>query len=112
MKATKYFLPHILMISMNNFLTLNQLHNLQGAVKTENARLLARKKIIKNFKTVGAPGWLSWLRLQLLISAQVRSQGCEIESGSMLSRESAQDSLSLPLRPPPTLSCSHSLSLK
>lgn len=43
MKATKYFLPHILMVSMNKFLTLNQLHNLQGTVKNENARLLVQK---------------------------------------------------------------------
>lgn len=39
-------------------LTLNQLHNSQGAVKNENASLLVkkRKKKFKNFKMVGVLG--------------------------------------------------------
>ena len=49
---------------------------------------------------LGAPGWLSWLIMQLLISAHdLRVMGWSLTLDSMLSLESASDSLS----PTPTV---------
>ena len=52
---------------------------------------LTQKSSIKN-NSLGVPGWLSWLNLQLLVSAQVTISwvmGWSSPSGSMLSREFA-----------------------
>ena len=71
--------------------------------------------LIKKWALVGPPGWLSQLRIRLLISAQVMIQGREIEPCTDLcacaSMEPVWDSLS-PC-PPLTLTsaCLRSLSL-
>ena len=52
----------------------------------------------KVHKNVGAPGWLSQLSHQLLVSAQVIILGLNLASGSAFSEESAYGfSFSLPL---------------
>ena len=54
----------------------------------------------------GVPGWLSWLSLRLLISAQFMFTwfvGSSLESGSALTAWSPVGILSLPLSAPPPL---------
>ena len=58
----------------------------------------------------GAPGWLSWLSIQLLVLAQVmisQFMGLSPASGSVLTyRASLEFSLSLSLSAPPPLALS------
>ena len=56
-----------------------------------------RKILLKLFKIeiVGAPGWLSWLSILLLILAQIMSQGHEMESHITLGVDPAYNSLFL-----------------
>jgi len=77
------------------------------------SKLGPRKGLFKG-ATSGAPGWLSWLSVPLLISAQhdLGVMGLSPALGSMLSEESALSfSLLLPL-PVPLLALSLPLSLK
>ena len=72
--------------------------------------------MITNMPQIGAPGWLSRLGVQLLMSAQVvisQFVGSSPMSGSVLtaqSMEPASDVMSLPLFPSPADAHSHFVS--
>ena len=74
-----------------------------------------KKGQIKKHSHLGAPGWLSWLSVQLLVLAQVvisRFVSSSPTLGSMLTAQSLLGILSFPLSAPPLLMLMLSLSEK